>query len=140
MKQLTDTEKQQLDAKIKEEEKRQQTLREANPDLPKNFKTALTETSGISGIRRLMLKGLWKYGLLGLILCLLAYNVFQFFRWRDLGSDKLINLNLLIALMLLFNHVAFNFTKTGRKSRVMKIVAFAWIVLVFIYLYISWGT
>lgn len=140
MKQLTDTEKQQLDAKIKEEEKRQQTLREANPDLPKNFKTALTETSGISGMRRLVPKGLWKYGLLGLILCLLAYNVFQFFRWRDLGSDKLINLNLLLALMLLFNHVAFNFTKTGWKSRVMKIVAFAWILLVFIYLYISWGT
>ena len=135
MKQFTNTEKEQLKEKIKAEQERQQTLRETNPDLPESFETASAKTQGM---RRLVPKHLWKYGLLGLILCLLAYNVFQFFRWPDFGSDKLINLNLLIALMLLFNHIAFNFTKTGQKSRVMKIVAFAWIVLVFIYLYISW--
>lgn len=136
MKQLTDTEKQQLDAKIKEEQKRQQVLRESNPDLPESFKAASAETQGMKG---LVPKYLWKYGFLVVILSLLTFNVFQFFRWGDFGSNRGINLNLLTALMLLFIHIAFNFTKTGWKSRVMKTVAYAWIVLVFVYLYISWG-
>ena len=65
MKQLTDTEKQQLNTKIKEEQKRQQAVRETNPDLPKSFETASTKT--FMG-RSLVPKFLWKYGLLGLIL------------------------------------------------------------------------
>lgn len=133
MKQLTDTEKQQLNTKIKEEQKRQQAVRETNPDLPKSFETASTKT--FMG-RSLVPKFLWKYGLLGLILCLLTYNVFQFFRWGDFGANKLLNLNVLIALMLLFNHIGFNFTKTGKKSRVMKIVACVSIAIVCVYIFL----
>ena len=136
MKQLTDAEKQQLEGKIKKEQERQQTLREDNPDLPETFEAASTKTLLP---KRFATKHLWKYGLLGIILCLLAFNVFQFLRWDDFGANRGINLNLLIALMLLFNHIAIFFTKTGWKSRVMKTVAYAWIVLVFVYLYISWG-
>ena len=136
MSRLTPTEKQQLDAKIKEEQKRQQALRESNPELPESFEAASTKTLLP---RTFAAKHLWKYGLLGIILCLLAFNVFQFLRWGDFGSNRGINLNLLTALMLLFIHIAFNFTKTGWKSHVMKTVAYAWIVLVFVYLYISWG-
>ncbi len=135
MKQLTDAEKQQLDAKIKEEQKRQQALRESNPDLPESFKAASAETQGM---KRLVPKSLWKYGLLVVILCLLVSNGILFFQGRDSGSAKVFNLNLMIALMLLFNHIAFNFTKTGWKSRVMKIVAWVWMILVFVYVYISW--
>ena len=135
MRQLTDTEKQQLEKKIKKEQERQQTLREKNPDLPESFEKASAKT-GL--IRKITLKHLWKYGLLGLILCLLAFNVFQFFTWHNFGSHRLLNLNILVALMLLFTHIGFNFTKTGRKSRVMKTVACAWIVFVFVYIYISW--
>ena len=135
MKQLTDTEKQKLAAKIKEEQKRQQTLRERNPDLPETFKAASAKTRIV---RRIALRHLWKYIFLGIILCLLAFNVYKFLMWRDFFSNEIINLNVLIALTLLFNHIAFNFTKTGRKSRVMKMVALAWIVVVSIYIYISW--
>ena len=135
MKQLTDAEKQELETKIQKEKERQQALRESNPDLPESFEATSAETQGM---KRLVPKYLWKYGFLGIILCLLAFNVFQFFRWGDFGSNRNINLNLLIALTLLFIHIAFNFTKTGWKSRVMKTVAWAWMVLVFIYLYISW--
>ena len=138
MKQLTDAEKQQLDAKIKEEQKRQQVLRETNPDLPESFEAASAKTL-LPIPRRFAIKHLWKYGLLGIIFCLLAFNVFQFLRWGDFGSNRGINLNLLISLMLLFNYIAVFFTKTGWKSHVMKTVAYAWIVLVFVYLYISWG-
>ena len=135
MKQLTDAEKREFEAKIQEEKERQQALRESNSDLPETFEAASAKT-GIA--RKFVPRQLWKYGFLGIILCLLAFNVFQFFRWGDFGSNRNINLNLLIALTLLFIHIAFNFTKTGWKSRVMKTVAWAWMVLVFIYLYISW--
>lgn len=135
MKQLTDTEKQQLERKIKREQERQQILRETNPDLPESFEKASAKR-GL--VRKFALKLLWKYGLLGFILCLLAFNVFQFLRWRDFGAHKGINLNLIVALMLLFNHIGFNFTKTGWKSRVMKTVAGVWTVLGLVYIYISW--
>ena len=92
MKQLTDAEKQQLDAKIKEEQKRQQVLRETNPDLPESFKAASAETQGLE--ESIVPKYLWKYGFLVVILCLLAFNVFQFFKGQDFGSKKVINLNL----------------------------------------------
>ena len=135
MRQLTNTEKQQLEGKIKKEQERQQTLREKNPDLPESFEKASAKT-GLA--RKISLKHLWKYGLLGLILCLLAFNVFQFLTWRNFGANRLLNLNILVALMLLFTHIGFNFTKTGRKSRIMKTVACVWIGLVFVYIYISW--
>ena len=135
MKQLTDTEKQKLAAKIKDEQKRQQTLRERNPDLPETFKATSAKTRIV---RRIALRHLWKYIFLGIILCLLTFNVYKFLMWRDFFSNEIINLNLLFPLMLLFNHIAFNFTKTGRKSRVMKMVALAWIVVVSVYIYISW--
>lgn len=135
MRQLTDAEKQQLEGKIKKEQERQQTLREKNPDLPESFEKASAKT-GIA--RKFALKRLWKYGLLGLILCLLAFNVFKFLTWHNFGANRLLNVNMLVALMLLFTHIGFNFTKTGRKSRVMKIVACVWIVLVLVYIYIAW--
>ena len=140
MRQLTNAEKQQLEGKIKKEQERQQTLREKNPDLPESFEEASAKTrpAGKIALGKIALRYFWKYGLLGLILCLLAYNVFRFLTWHNFGSNRLINLNVLIALMLLFNHIGFNFTKIGQKSRVMKIVACVWIVLVFAYLYWAW--
>ena len=135
MRQLTDAEKQQLEGKIKKEQERQQTLREKNPDLPESFEKASTKT-GLA--RKVILRHLWRYGLLGLIFCLLAFNVFQFLRWRDFGSNRLLNLNILVALMLLFNHIAFNFTKTGWKSRVTKIAACVSIGFVLVYMYVYW--
>lgn len=135
MRQLTDAEKQQLDGKIKKEQERQQTLREANPDLPESFEKASAKKHLAM---RLAPKHLWKYGLLGLILCLLVFNVFRFLKSGDFGANNIINLNLMIALMLLLNHIAFNFTKTGWKSRVMKTVACVGVVFVIVYMYIAW--
>ncbi len=135
MKQLTDTEKQELETKIEKEKERQQALRESNPDLPESFEAASAETQGI---RRLVPKYLWKYGFLVVILCLLAFNVVLFFKGRDSSSEKAFNLNLMVALMLLFNHIAYYFTTKGWKSWLMKTVAWVWIVLVFVYMYISW--
>ena len=135
MRQLTDAEKQQLAGKIKDEQERQQGLRETNPDLPESFEEASAK-NGL--VRRFIPKHLWKYGFLGIILCLLAFNAFQFLKWPGFGSNTIINLNLMIALMLLLNHIAFNFTKTGWESRVMKIVACVGMLFVFVYMYIAW--
>ena len=133
MTQLTDTEKQKLDAKIKEEQKRQQALREMNPDLPESFQEASAKTGPIRGIGP---KYLWKYGFLVVILCLLACSVVLFFKARDSGSAKA--LNLMVVLILLFYHIAYYFTTKGWKSWLMKTIAWVWMVLVFVYMYISW--
>ena len=131
MKQLTDTEKQELETKIQEEQERQQHLRETNPDLPETFKTASAKTEFIPSSLR-------KYGFLIIILCLLAFNVFLLFMAQDsVDLKSVIYLNLMVALGLLFNHIAYNITMKGWKSRVMKIVAWVWIVLVFVYIYVS---
>lgn len=135
MKQLTDAEKQQLEEKIKAQKERQQALREDNPDLPESFKAASAETQGM---RRIVPKYLWKYGFLVAILCLLAFSVFLFFEGQDSDSKKAFNLNLMIVLMLLFNHIAYYFTTKGWKSWVMKTVAWVWIALILVYMYISW--
>ena len=130
MKQLTDAEKQELETKIQKEKERQQALRERNPDLPESFEKASVKT-GL--VRRFAPRHLWKYGFLAIILCLLVFNVFRLLKWQNFGFNKYINL--VIPLMLLFNHIAYNFTKTGRKSRVMKIVAGVWTVLGLVYIF-----
>ena len=80
---------------------------------------------------------LWKYSVLGVILFLIVFNVFLFLMSGNSESNKyVVKMNLVVALMLLFNHIAFNFTKTGWKSRMMKIVAFGWIA--FGLTYILW--
>ena len=130
MRQLTHAEKKQLEGKIERLQKRQQTLRETNPDLPKTLEAASSETRDVRSFR---LNYFWKYGMLGIILCLLAFNVFQLLRWR--GSNDYLNVNLVVALMLLFNHIAFHFTKAGWMSRVMKIAAGIWAILGLIYIF-----
>ena len=80
---------------------------------------------------------LWKHSMLGIILCLIAFNVFLFFISRNLGSNTYaVKMSLVVALMLFLNHIAFNFTKTGWKSRIIKTVAF--ISIAFGLAYILW--
>ena len=126
MKQLSDTEKQELETKIKDEQKRQQTLREMYPNTPEDSK----ETSAVTGFTS---SYLWKYGFLAIILCLLAYSLFIQFKWWDFSSDKFTGT--VLALMLFFNHIAYYLTTKGWKSVVMKTVAWVWIVLGFAYLF-----
>ena len=132
MKQLTDAEKQQLEGKIKKEQERQHTLRETNPDLPESFEKA-SEKTGL--LRKTVPNALRKYYMLGLILCLLVLNVLHLLKYQDFAYGEYGNL--IIALMLFFNHIAYNFTKTGWKNRVMRTVAGIWIVLGFVYIF--WG-
>ena len=119
MKQLTYAEKQQLEVKIDEERERQ-PARRMNPNTPVTSPKA---------------DHLHKYGMLALILCLLVFAVVHLLKYRDFAYDEYGNL--IVALMLLFNHIAYNFTKTGWQNRVMRTVAWTWMVLGFVY--ILWG-
>lgn len=132
MKRLTDAEKKQIAGKIEKLRERQRTLRETNPDLPKTFEEASAHT-GL--IQRFLRSAVWKYGFLAVVLCLFVYNAFQFLQWKNFGSNTYLNVNLVVTLMLLFNHIALSFTKTGWKSRVMKTVAGAWIGFGLVYLF-----
>lgn len=129
MKQLTNAEKQELETKIQKEEERQQSLREENPDLPESFEEASAKT-GIA--RKLVPRRLWKYGMLVIILGLLALSVINLLGSRNFGYDQYGGL--VIGLMLLFNHIAYYFTTKGWKSIVMKTVAWVWIAFGLVYI------
>ena len=130
MKELTHTEKQQLKTKIQKEKERQQALRESNPDLPETFEAASAKT-GLGW--KFVPRRLWKYGFLGLIIFLLAFSVYHLLGSRNFGYDQYINI--VVVLMLLFNHIAYYFTTKGWKSIVMKTVAWVWMAFGLAYLY-----
>ena len=121
MKQLTDPEEQQLAAKIQEERERQRGLL-MNPNTP-----------AASPAVDFILNHLHKYGMLAIILYLLVINVMHLLKWHNFAYDEYSNL--VIALMLLFNHIAHNFTKTGWKNRIMRAVAWVWLILGFVYIF-----
>ena len=126
MKTFTDTEKQQLQAKIQDEQERQQVLRESI-QIEKE-----KESKRGKGIISTALS--YKYSMLGFILFLIVLNIFLLLPLRNYGSHTY--LVPMITLMLLFNHIAYHFTKKGWINRVMKTVAGTWIV--FVWAYILW--
>ena len=142
MRQFTDTEKRILEAKIKDEqERREQAVKEIarRTEEEASKSRAVSRTpSALGSLRRTLpeLGSFWKYGFLGVILCLLAFNVILALIWEVPLEDPLFDryahpmyANLVVALMLLFNHVAFHITKRGWGNRVMKTVAWIWIVI-----------
>ena len=137
MRQFTDAEKQILQAKIKDEqERRDQAVNEIatriKEDALTNRVVSRIPTALASFTRTVPVLGsIWKYGFLGVILCLLVFNVIMVLLWRDVSSDQLDRVmyaNVVIALMLLFHHVAFHITKRGWASRVMITVSAIWTV------------
>ena len=144
MRQFTDAEKQILQAKIKDEqERREQGVKEISrrieEEASKNRAVNQTLNSLCFLNRRTMhvMGSFWKYGFLGVTFCLLVFNVTMVLIWRNVASEqvaKVMYANLVVALMLLFNHVAFHITKRGWASRVMKTVAVIWIVIASTYL------
>ena len=123
---FTDAEKQQLQAKIKDEQERQRVLRESI-QIEKE-----KESKRSKGIISTALS--YKYSMLGFILFLIALNIYLLLPLRNYDSH--IFLTPMVTLMLLFNHIAYHFTKKGWINRVMKMIAWTWIV--FVWAYIFW--
>ena len=121
MSRLTLTEKQQLAAKV-EEEKERQRMRRMNPN-----------TAAASPEVDFIFSNLYKYGILAIALYLLAASVMHLLKWQNFACDQYGDL--VIALMLFFNHIAYSFTETGWKNRVMRAVARVWIVIGLVYIF-----
>ena len=129
MKVFTDAEKQQLQAKIENEQERQRALRESIQI--ENEKESKRSRDIISAAFS------YKYGMLGFILFLIALNIFLLLPLRTYDSHTY--LLPMVTLMLLFNHIAYHFTKKGWINRVMKTIAWTWIVVGWAYiLWIFW--
>lgn len=120
MRDLTPAEKQKLTNKISEENRRQAELQAMIPEAA----ATSTDTGFISN--------LCKYGFLAIILCLIAFNVILLLAFQNFAIDQYGNL--MISLMVLFNHIGFNLMKKGKKRRVMRIVAGVWTVLGCLYI------
>ena len=125
MRGFTDAEKQQLQTKIEDEQERQQVLKE-NIQIEKE-----KESKRSRGIISTVLSV--KYGFLLVILCLLALSVRAMLPF-DWWSYPPAYLSFMVVLGVLFNHIAWHFTKKGRLSRVMKTVAWTWMLFVVGYL------
>ena len=125
MRELTHTEKEQLEQKIGDERERQRVIR-MNPNTP-------AASPKVSPKVDFIFDHLYKYGMLAIILYLLVINVMHLLKWHDFAYDEYGNL--VVALMLLFNHIAYNFTKTGWKNRVMRAVAWGSLILGFVYIF-----
>ena len=126
MKAFTDAEKEQLQTKIEDEHERQRVLKESI-QIEKE-----KESKRGKGIISTVLS--YKYGMLGFILFLIILNIRLLLPRQNYDSHTY--LLPMITLMLLFNHIAYHFTKKGWLSRVMKIVAWTWIM--FVWAYILW--
>ena len=125
MRVFTDAEKQQLQAKIKDEQERQRVLREIAQI--ENEKASKRRKGIISTVLS------YKYGFLVLIFCLLIWDIRLLLERQNFDYDQYGGL--IIGLMLLFNHIAYYITKKGWLSRVMKTIAWVWIVFGFAYLF-----
>ena len=124
MRVFTDDEKQKLQAKIKDEEERQRMLKEiAQIENEKESKRR-------KGIISTALS--YKYVMLGFLLfVLIGYIILLPPQSYDYHSY----LGPITLLMVIFNHIAWNFTKKGRLSRVMKTIAWIWMGFVGAYLF-----
>ena len=122
---FTDAEKEQLQAKIEDEQERQQVLKE-NIQIEKE-----KESKRSRGIISTVLS--YKYSMLGFILFLMALNLFLLLPRQN--YDYHTYLTPMVTLMLLFNHIAYQFTKRGWPSHVMKTISWIWMAFVFAYLF-----
>jgi hypothetical protein len=78
----------------------------------------------------------WRHIFLGVVLCLIASSLVLLV-WRgDYRYDRYSGL--VVPLMLLFNHIASQYTKTGWKRKVMKAVAWAWMAFALVYIIVIW--
>ena len=129
MRVFTDAQKEQLQTKIENEQERQRALRESI-QIEKE-----KESKRGKGIISTALS--YKYGMLGFIFFLIILNIRLLLPRQNYDSHTY--LLPMITLMLLFNHIAYHFTKQGWINRVVKTIAWTWIVVVWAYiLWIFW--
>ena len=126
MRVFTDGEKQQLQSKIEDQQERQRVLRESL-QIEKE-----KESKRGKGIISTAFS--YKYGMLVVIFFVIVLSIHLLLPLRNNDPDDYSGI--ILGLALLFNHIAYQLTKKGWFNRVMKVVAWTWIV--FVWAYILW--
>jgi hypothetical protein len=78
----------------------------------------------------------YSYGFLAFILLLLAIDLFRLSR-SSVGSLHIATGNCVVVLMLLFNHLAYQFRFSPQATVALRILAWGWVVFGLAYV-ISW--
>jgi hypothetical protein len=81
------------------------------------------------------LPALWKHGFLIVLLCLLAANIVNLTRNLKSGYSGEKYTNMVVAIALLFNHIAFFYAASGLWSKIMKTIAVAWLIFGGVYIF-----
>ncbi len=78
---------------------------------------------------------LWRYGFLVVILCLLGEGTVRLVNNLRSGYSGEKYGNMVVLLMLLFNHLAYFWATSGLWSKIMKRIAWAWLIIGCIYIF-----
>ena len=78
---------------------------------------------------------LWKHGFLIVILCLLVRNISILVGNLRAGYSGEKYANMVVVLMLLFNHIALSCVTSGLWSKIMKVIAWAWLLIGSVYVF-----
>jgi len=81
---------------------------------------------------------IWKHGFLVFIISLVGINLVHLVDMIRTHYPYEKYVNIVVCLMLLLNHIAFFYTTKGLASKIMKITAFAWLIIGSIYIYTIW--
>ena len=76
-----------------------------------------------------------KYGFLIVILCLLARSTATLVQQLRSGYSGEKYSNMVVLLMLLLNHVGYYYATSGLWSKIMKTIAWAWLIIGGIYVF-----
>ncbi len=82
---------------------------------------------------------LWKHFFLVFLVCLLVFALWNVINAYDYPAIRTNAYGLvLLVLGQIFMHIAFNYTKTGWKSKIMKTVAWIWLGLTMVYIFVTY--
>jgi hypothetical protein len=82
---------------------------------------------------------LWVHGVFVLLVGLLAWYTYVLVEMIRVGDPYPKYCGIFVALLLIFNHVAFNYARHGRLGKAMKILAIGWFVPTCAYLAWAWA-
>ncbi|MDD7985262.1 hypothetical protein PQO01_09890 [Lentisphaera marina] len=80
-------------------------------------------------------KAFWKHLFLAILLVILGFNIIHLVKMLESDYSGPKYANILIAILLLLNHVAYQYTQKGVLSTTMKTLSTLWLIGVFYYLF-----
>ncbi len=82
---------------------------------------------------------LWVHGFLVLLVCLLAWYTYLLVDMIRIGYPYPKYCGIIVVILLILNHIGFNYTRQGLAGKAMKILAIGWLIPTFAYLAWAWS-